>query len=362
MKSLSDQTSIAGLHLKNRLVRSATRDGLADDRGHVTAALLERYIELARGGVGTIITGHAYVTEKEQSWRPGQMGIYNDSFIVDYQPLTAAVHAYDCRIILQLSCLGAQTFADVGGKLIWGPSPVADLATGIVPREMTRADIGFLQTAFAAAALRARAAGFDGVQIHAAHGYLHNKFLNPYYNRRTDEYGGCVDSRVRMLSETYAAMRNAVGDEYPLLVKVNCDDFQAGGMPFEECRQICRQLDAAGIDAIEISGGSLSSPHNFGPIRTNVSEHPSYFLRYAADIAERVAAPVLLVGGNRDFSSLTRVLNRTEIQLISLCRPLICQPDLVSRWLSGEDIKPMCTSCNQCLGLTKARCILNPED
>jgi len=358
MKSLFDRTRLASLPVKNRLVRSATRDGLADDRGHLTEELLERYVELARGGVGTIITGHAYVTGKEQSRQPGQMGIYDDACGEGYRRLTAAVHEHDCRIILQLSCIGAQTFSSGAGKLIWGPSPVADLATGIVPTKMSVQDIRYLQQAFAAAARRAQAAGFDGVQIHAAHGYLLNKFLNPYYNRRPDDYGGPFANRARMILETYAAMRQEVGPAYPILIKVNSEDFLEGGMPFEECRRLCRLLEADGIDAIEISGGSLSSPTNLGPIRTDVAARPSYFRAYAAKIAEQAKVPVLLVGGHRDPRAMTDILNSSRIDFLSLCRPLIREPDLVGRWRRGELAPSRCISCNGCLGLAQTHCVL----
>lgn len=362
MKSLFDQTRLAGLPLKNRFVRSATRDGLADERGHVTEALLARYVALAKGGVGTIITGHAYVTDREQSRQPGQMGIYDDSFVDDYKALTAAVHRHDCRIILQISCIGAQTFSSGAGKLIWGPSAIEDLATKITPQEMTLQEIEFLQNSFAEAAVRAQKAGFDGVQIHAAHGYILNKFLNPYYNQRTDVYGGSFLNRARMILETYAAIRAKVGSGFAVMIKVNSSDFMPGGMPYEECRQLCRLLDEAGIDAIEISGGCLSSPDNQGPIRTGVKQHDeSYFGEYAAEIAAEINAPVILVGGNRDVAKMTGTLNRSRIEYFSLCRPLICEPDLIDRWRRNPAEGVRCISCNKCLGLEQTVCIMPPK-
>ncbi|MFZ2950258.1 MAG: NADH:flavin oxidoreductase, partial [Desulfuromonadaceae bacterium] len=233
MKSLFDQTCFAGLHLKNRFIRSATRDGLADDRGQVTQELLRVYENLAKGGVGTIITGHAYVTDVEQSKQPRQMGIYDDSLIDGYKLLTEAVHQHAVNIILQISCVGAQTYGGGNERLLWGPSAIEDVATKIVPKEMSGEEIRFLQNAFADAALRAKKAGFDGVQIHAAHGYVLSKFLNPCYNRRTDQYGGGIDNRARMLFETYAAIRQKVGSAFPVLIKINSSDFMDQGMTFE---------------------------------------------------------------------------------------------------------------------------------
>ncbi|TWJ14007.1 NADH:flavin oxidoreductase [Geobacter argillaceus] len=359
MKSLFDRTHFAGLHLKNRFFRSATRDGFADERGQVTPELVQIYENLAMGGVGTIITGHAYVTDREQSKQPCQMGIYDDSLIDGYTRLTDTVHRHNVNIIMQISCVGAQTYAGGQERLIWGPSPIEDLATRIIPEEMSGDEILYLQTAFADAALRAQKAGFDGVQIHAAHGYVLNKFLNPYYNRRTDAYGGTIDNRARMLIETYLAMRGKVGTEFPILIKINCSDFMDQGMTFDECRYVCKKLVELGLSAIEVSGGNLSSPPNEGPVRIIKKEQEHYFKRYAVEIAQEVDAPVILVGGNRDFKSMEEMLNQTDIEYFSLSRPLICESDLINRWQSG-DLKPArCISCNKCLGLEHTSCILN---
>ncbi len=359
MKSLFDRTEFAGLHLKNRFFRSATRDGFADDRGQVTPELVQIYENLAKGGVGTIITGHAYVTDVEQSKQPCQMGIYDDSLIGGYTRLTDTVHRHNTNIVLQISCVGAQTYAGGGERLIWGPSPIEDLATKITPKEMSGDEILYLQTAFADAALRAQKAGFDGVQIHAAHGYVLNKFLNPYYNRRTDAYGGTIDNRARMLIETYSAIREKVGTEFPILIKINCSDFMDQGMTFAESRYVCKKLVELGLSAIEVSGGSFSSLPNEGPVRIIKREQEHYFKQYAVELAQEADAPVILVGGNRDFNSMEEMLNQTDIEYFSLSRPLICESDLINRWQSG-DLKPArCISCNKCLGLEHTSCILN---
>ena len=359
MKSLFDQTEFAGLHLKNRFIRSATRDGLADDRGQVTPELLQVYADLAKGGVGTIITGHAYVTDIEQSKQPRQMGMYDDSLIDGYKLLTEMVHRYDVNIILQISCVGAQTYTGGAERVLWGPSPVEDLATGFTPREMSTEEILFLQNAFAAAAVRAKNAGFDGVQIHAAHGYVLSKFLNPYYNRRNDGYGGSLENRARMLCETYAAIRRNVGPDYPILIKINCSDFMDQGMTFAESTDVCKKLVALGLNAIEVSGGSFSSRPNEGPVRIIKKGQEHYFRSYAEKLAQEVDAPVIQVGGNRDFKALEEILNSSKIEYFSLSRPLICESDLINRWQTGDLKRAKCISCNKCLGLESTTCILN---
>lgn len=359
MRSLFDQTKLAGLNLKNRFVRSATRDGFADDQGHMTKELLKIYEELAKGGVGTIITGHAYVTDMEQSKQPRQMGIYDDSFIEDYKELVQTIHAYDANIILQISCVGSQTIASAGERLIWGPSPVEDLASKITPKEMTKKDILFLQNAFADAAFRAKKAGFDGVQIHAAHGYVLTKFLTPYYNRRTDEYGGGIEKRATIVFETYSAIREKVGWKYPVIIKINSEDYMDQGMTFAECKYVCRKLAELGIHAIEVSGGSFSSRPNEGAVRKIKKEQDPYFKYYAVELAKDVDVPVILVGGNRDYNSMNDILNSTNIGYFSLSRPLLCENDLINRWKSGDTKHAKCVSCNKCLGLESTTCFFN---
>lgn len=360
MKSLFDQTEFAGLKLKNRFIRSATYDGVADERGYLTEALFQIYEKLAKGGVGTIITGLTAVTDREQR-SPGQMGLYEDSCIAEYKKLTDVIHQYQAKIIVQLACLGSQNSpSEDTGKVIWGPSAVEDLGYKVTPQEMTLADITFVQTAFADAALRAKQAGFDGVQLHGAHGYLLSKFLTPYYNRRTDGYGGSIENRARMILETYQAIRAKVGAEYPILIKINSDDFMEQGLTFAECKYVCQKLAELGINAIEISGGSLSSRADEGVVRgIKTPEQEEYFKSYAAEIAQELTIPVIAVGGNREFTSLTNLINQTSISYIALSRPLICESDLINRWQDGDMNSAKCVSCNKCFRRGGTRCIFN---
>lgn len=358
MKALFDQTTLAGMELKNRFIRSATYDGLADKSGHMTDELFEVYENLAKGGVGTIITGLTYVSDLEAPL-PGQMGIYDDSFIDEYKNLTYMSHQYGAKIVLQLACLGSQSSPGANGKVMWGPSAVEDLGYKTTPKEMTLPEIEFVQKAFAEAALRAKKAGFDGVQIHGAHGYLLSKFLTPYYNRRTDGYGGGIENRARMVLETYQAIREKVGSEYPVLIKINCDDFMDQGLTFADCNYVCNKLAELGLDAVEISGGIRSSRPGEGTIRMIQAGQESYFRTYAAEIAQAISAPVILVGGNRDFASLTDILNQTTIEYIALSRPLICESDLINRWQSGDREQAKCVSCNQCFRPGGTSCVFN---
>ncbi len=236
----------------NEITGSSAQQPLKDllVNGHMTKKLYEIYEDLAKGGVGTIITGLTFVSDLENVY-PGQTGIYDDTFINEYRNLTGMVHRYSASIIMQLACNGSQTPVDPdSGKAVWGPSAVEDLAYKNTPQEMTKEEIIFVQKAFADAAERAKKAGFDGVQMHAAHGYLLSKFLTPYYNRRTDQYGGDYEKRSRMVLETYEAIRDRVGPDYPVFIKINSEDFFEQGMTFSDCRHVCRKLADLGIDAI----------------------------------------------------------------------------------------------------------------
>jgi 2,4-dienoyl-CoA reductase-like NADH-dependent reductase (Old Yellow Enzyme family) len=365
MKTLFDQTRFAGIDLKNRFIRSATYEGMADERGHMTEELFQVYENLAKGGVGTIITAITAVTKLEQtSLGRRQMGIYDDSFIDEYKKLMAMSHRYHANMILQIGCVGSQITLDntSDGKTIWGPSIIEDLGYNTTPQAMTPQDILFVQTAFADAALRAKKAGFDGVQLHAAHGYLLSKFLTPYYNRRTDGYGGSIENRARIILETYQAIRAKVGPEYPVLVKINSEDYMSQGMTFVECKYVCKKLVELGINAIEISGGSRSSRPNEGIVRVITAKQESYFKAYAAEIAQEVDVPVILVGGNRDFILLTELLNQTAIEYVALCRPLICESNLIDRWQTGDQKHAKCVSCNKCFQPDGTSCIFNRKD
>ncbi|QDR81251.1 NADH:flavin oxidoreductase [Sporomusa termitida] len=349
MKSLFDQTELSGLTLKNRFIRPATYEGVADGHGHMTEALFQMYEDLAKGGVGTIITGATAVCELE-TLLPKQMGIFNDSFLDEYKKLTAMAHQYQANIIVQLVSPGFQKFLSaVPGKVIWVPSMLDEAGhNNVAAKAMTQEDIIVLQEAFAAAAFRAKAVGFDGVQIHAAHETLLSQFLTPYFNRRTDAYGGGIENRSRMIIETYQKIRAKVGPEYPVLIKINSEDFREQGLTFAECKYVCQKLAELGITAVEISGGGPSSRPNEGYARTIAKGQTPYFLKHTAEMKQLIRIPVIAVGGYRDIPAMMNFLNESNIDYFALCRPLICESDLINRWQSGNLEPAKCISCNGC--------------
>ncbi|MDR3544103.1 MAG: NADH:flavin oxidoreductase [Desulfosporosinus sp.] len=366
MKTLFDKTKILNMELKNRFFRGALWEALADDKGHMTPELWAIYEELAEGGVGTIITGYAYVTEHEQP-NPGMMGIYEDSFIQEYKNFTDMVHNNGANIIMQIVYGGFMTNYNVGERTIWGPSTMENEVTGTMAKEILKSEIKYLINRYAEAALRVKKSGFDGVEIHAGHGYLLSQFLSPCYNKRMDEYGGNIENRGRIIFEIYEEIREKVGKDFPILIKLNSQDFvQEGGLTEEESIYIAKKLADMGISAIEVTGGNESikevAERNLGAARTKLmvsKDRESYFKKYAAKLAEEVDVPVMLVGGNRHLDVMEEILNTTKINYFTLSRPLTSEPDLINKWANGNRKKPKCVSCNACYNTPGKRCFLN---
>lgn len=361
MKQIFETSRIGTLELKNRLVRSATWENLADEQGHLTYPLYQVHKELAAGGVGLIITGYAFVTRDEQP-NPGMIGIYDDSFITEYRKLTEMVHEQGSKIVMQIVYGGSQTGYPADGRLIWGPSDVTDLATAVTPTPISTEEIAELVKAFGDAAVRAKQAGFDGVELHGAHNYLLSQFLSPYYNRRDDDYGGSLENRTRLHREVYSEIRRRVGPDFPLLIKINCEDFIENGATIDDSLYLSKRLAELGIDAIEVSGGTASSEERI-PARAkiNAPEKEVYHAEYARRIAEEVDIPIILVGGLRSPGVIEQLLQETKIELFSLSRPLLTEPALPNRWHSGDLTPAKCVSCNACLRYPEGGnyCILN---
>ena len=345
--TLFSENILNGLVLKNRLVRSATWEGMCDPDGRPTERLRDCYTDLARGGVGLIITGFAYV-RPDGKQLPGKMGIHDDDFAPEMQELTAAVHRAGGKICLQLVHAGGQTDSRNAGCQPLAPSAVKVEQYPELPRAMNFADIQGVIMAFRNAAGRAKAFGFDAIQLHAAHGYLINQFLSPLTNLRTDEYGGNRENRARFLMEVYWAVREVVGKKYPVLVKLNGSDNLSGGLELDGARYAARLLSTAGINAIEVSGGTPASGPG-GPIRRKIEQpgDEAYNLPLAKAIKEVVSCPVMVVGGFRSPEVCERALE-LEADYISMSRPFIREPALALRWQSGDRRRAACISCNGC--------------
>jgi 2,4-dienoyl-CoA reductase-like NADH-dependent reductase (Old Yellow Enzyme family) len=354
MPELFEQTKIGSLELKNRFVRSATWSGIGDEKGYVTDKALEVYGALAKGGVGLIVTGFQYVMPNGVAMIY-QLGNYEDGQIEGLKRLTDTVHANGGKIVGQLTHTGAKANPKVFPKEgdIWGPSAVPDPLTGNTPREMTVEQIRQAVAAYAAAAGRCKQAGFDGVQLHGAHGYGFNQFLSPASNKRTDAYGGDIDNRYRILGEVMQAIRSTVGDNFPVMIKLSGHDYFEGGLVTEDSLHVARRLVDDGIDAIEVSAGSRASYDDLAPSRLKIKkkEDEAYLLDLARRFKETVDVPIITIGGIRSFEVASEIINDQAADYVALCRPLIRQPDLINRWSNGDLRRATCISCNGCFDM-----------
>ncbi len=353
MPKLFEPTALQGLELPNRFIRAATWEGLAAEDGTCTPELVDLMVELAAGQTGLLITGHAYVSPDGQATNR-QLGIDRDRRIEPLRAMTSAVHREGGRILAQLAHGGLRAEAKFSGLTPMGPSAGEGLLE-TPGRAMTVADINQVVADFGRAAGRARAAGFDGVQIHAAHGYLLSQFLSPAFNRRSDDYGGDIQNRARILLEVLQSIRQVVGHHFPVFAKLNSEDFIERGLTPEDALQVGLLLDRAGIDAVEISGGTMESG-SLIPFRKEITfeRDQAYFRRAAKTLKARVKAPVILVGGIRSYLLAERLVAEKVADYISLCRPLIREPRLVRRWQSGDLRKATCISCNGCLAVARS--------
>ena len=347
MSKVFETTTIKGMELSNRFVRSATWEGLALEDGSCTPALITMMTRLAEGQVGLIIPGHTYISPEGQAG-PWQLGVYQEACINGLKEMTDMVHGRGGKMVLQLAHAGYFANPKLTGRKPLTPSEVAGGAE--TPRQvMTVEDIQGVVEAFGQSARRAKEAGFDGLQIHAAHGYLLSQFLSPYFNKRTDVYGGSLENRARILREVLRRVREAVGEDFPVLIKMNSQDYLEGGFTLEESLKVGWMLQEEGIDAIEISGGTLIS-EMLTPSRTRITteEREAYFRQAAKAFKARLQVPVILVGGIRSLPLAERLLEEGYADYLSLSRPLIREPGLIKRWASGDRAKAACLSDNQC--------------
>lgn len=360
---LFEKTKIGPLQVKNRFIRSALWLKGAEENGHINDFIMNSYEDLAKGGVGLILTGYSYISPEEQP-NPRMKGIYDDSFIDEYRELTDKVHSHGSKIAMQIVFGGSQSHHPKAESMnILAPSAVKNRVTGITPKEVSKEDIRRIITLFGDAAERVLKAGFDGVQIHAAHGYFLSMFLTPYYNRRDDEYNGDIHDRARIIYEVYEEIRRRVGKDFPVMIKLNFDDFmdEGEGLVFEEAIEVFKRLDELGIDLMEVSATNESSGKGLAPARTKIAvkEKQSYFRDATASIAEVVESPVVLMGGNRDITVMEKILSDSKIQFFSIARPLLSEPDVINKWQESREYKPRCISCNKCWLSEPNSCVLS---
>lgn len=350
--------------LRNRLVRAGTSESMADpESGELTDSLLDLYAGLASGGIGAIITGHLYV-EPRGKYARGQVGIHDDGVLPGLRELVGRVHEHGAVIFGQLAHAGSQS--RVPGLTPLAPSPVPNPLTGQTVAGGSDQDIERALEAFAAAAKRAVAAGFDGVHIHAANGYLISEFGSPLTNTRTDNWGGDPTRRGEFARAVVETVRASVPQGFPVTMKVGMFDAVAGGLGLEETLPRAAKLVAAGLDAIEVSCGLMDAPTDsantyvaVGPKRAAEdlllhrmigSPRPEgYFRPYARALKAELDAKVILVGGMRSTSMMRDVIASGDADFVAMARPLIREPDLPAQIRQGREGLVDCTSCNLCL-------------
>ncbi|MFC1607835.1 NADH:flavin oxidoreductase [Candidatus Latescibacterota bacterium] len=348
MLNLFESTSINTMTLKNRFVRSATWMGMAGEDGTCTPKLTGLMEELAQGDTGLIISGYTFVSTEGKGAL--MVGASSDDHLPGLTDMADTVHNAGGKIILQLAHCGLFSAPSENGQKPLGPS-VMMTPDGPLGSEMSTEDIQQKVRNFRDSADRAKKAGFDGVQIHAAHGYLLSQFLSPFFNKREDEYGGSVENRARFLLEVVASVREAVGDRYPVLVKINSDDCLEDGFCPDDMLRVAGMLEKAGVDAIELSGGTIlafvmGNPDGSFSRQTDTG---IYYEDAAKRFKQEIGLPLMLVGGIRSYDDCQRLINEDVTDYISLGRPLIREPDLIKRWKSGDTRDADCVSDNACV-------------
>ena len=276
MKSIFDKTTMKGNKLKNRIFRSATWMSMADENGHISRDGVDLYKQYSQGEVAAIITGITSIHKKGEKLN-GIACFYDDTYIEENRRITDAVHEDGAVIFLQ------SAIVDFPGNVF-----------GEKINNLTKDEITDIVTQFKDSAVRAEKAGFDGIQIHAAHFFYLSKFISPLVNKRNDEYGGSNRNRARILVDIIEAIKAEVGRKFILLIKINCSDFEYGGLDEEDFVEICEIIDQAGIDGIEVSGNFTSRPK----IKPGINE--SYFKDYAEMLEGKVKCPIILVGGKQE--------------------------------------------------------------
>jgi 2,4-dienoyl-CoA reductase-like NADH-dependent reductase (Old Yellow Enzyme family) len=375
---------IGTLELANRLIRTASHEGLADEAGRPTDEQFEFYRGFVEGGIGLIITGYAGISQVGKSALTHMTMIDSDDLIPHHRKLVDRIHAIGGKIVLQIAHCGRQTWSKETGHPLLAPSPIPCGYYREMPKAMTEGDIRQVVRQHADAARRAREAGYDGVEIHAAHGYLLSTFLSGHANRRKDDWGGSRENRFRIVSEALSAVRGEVGEDYPVLMKMNTFEKASKGTKSEDFVAYATMVDAAGTcDAIECScgtneGGFIMARGQFPTdaifryfrpyceyaaltkalfktflvpfIRLRQPAFTEgYNLDAASEAKRSISLPVITVGGMRTKRFMEEAIESGRTDFVSMARPLILEPDLPARLRTGASDRALCDNCNQCV-------------
>ncbi|MFZ2297595.1 MAG: NADH:flavin oxidoreductase/NADH oxidase family protein [Aquabacterium sp.] len=341
--------------VKNRVCKSAMSEALGTRQGRATPELARLYGAWAEGGVGLCITGNVMI-DRRALGEPGNVVIEDDSQMAELQAWAQAATRNGTHCWVQLNHPGKQAPKGLNKENV-APSAVPfrkDMQAFFpTPRELTDAEVRELIARYGRAAGIVKRAGFTGVQIHGAHGYLVSQFLSPHHNQRTDEWGGSPEKRRRFVLAVLAAMRAEVGADFPIGIKLNSADFQRGGFTEDESLDTIRALAAAGIDLIEISGGTYEAPAMTGvktqaaPAKDSTRQREAYFLAFAEKARQAVQVPLVVTGGFRSLEGMAAAISSGAVDLVGLARAVAIEPDVVNRLLAGqaprEQVRPIKT-------------------
>jgi 2,4-dienoyl-CoA reductase-like NADH-dependent reductase (Old Yellow Enzyme family) len=355
---------IGAVEIRNRIVMPPMTTRLADAEGHVTDDTVNYYVARVRGGTGLITVEMASPT-KAGRHRRRELGIYDDRFLPGLTRLVAAIKAGGAHASIQIGHGGGHTRIDICGETPVAPSaiphPVFEVTNEtIIPKEMSADDIAFTIAGFAATAARAEQAGFDCVEIHAAHGYLISQFVTPFENGRTDRYGGSLENRARFGLEVLRAVKAAV--RIPVIYRVSVEDFFPNGSPFAEGRQVALWAAQAGADALHIAAGHYRSLPSAARMIPPMAYPDATFLAYAAEIKKHVTVPVIAVGRLGDPEVAAEAIASGKADFVALGRTLIAEPDWVAKLARSEPAR-RCLACNTCINEmrsgTQLGCVVN---
>ena len=340
-------TTLGQLTLKNRFIRSATWDGMGFNDGTFSPAQVELFHNLSLGGAGLLTSGFIAVTPQGRRNREQNM-LSENQHVQSLKKIVEIVKREETALFAQLVHCGGYAKTETSNLPIVAPNASREPIFEDTPQALTETEIKDVITKFAEAAARAREAGCDGVQIHAAHGYLVSQFLSPCTNQRADDYGGSPENRARFLIEVYEKVRNYVDTDFTITIKINGSDYFKDGLECAESLKVTQQLAKLGLDGVEVSGGNpISEPLTPIPkdIKAGKSEVP--FKNEILAFTKSLSIPVAAVAGIRSLKTVEELISK-GVALISLCRPLICEPDLINQWQAGREEPSRCTSCNRC--------------
>ena len=323
-----------GVVIPNRIAKSAMSEGIAEPNGRPTTALFNLYERWGKGGAGILYTGNVMV-DSAHLVNANVMIAEEENFLAEYTTLAEKAQAHGSHLWMQINHPGRQTPADLDKAPVSASNVGMPNKKYLQPRPLEEAEILDLIERYGNSALLAKKAGMKGAQIHGAHGYLVNQFLSPLTNLRTDQWGGSLENRSRFLMEIYRNMRAKVGPGFPLGIKINSADFQRGAFTEEESMTVIQMLDEAGMDLIEVSGGTYERAAMMGTQKESTKKREAYFMEFIVKVSDKITTPLMLTGGFRTVDTMNKAISNGELDFVGIGRPFCIFPDVAKDLMSG---------------------------